>query len=87
MRLTACGRRGDMNRRIWIMAVLVLGTLLASCGGGDCQTPVPLSCCVGGCGGHTTTPAVCGTSGLTCPPGSVAPGECPSTPQFCQAIP
>jgi len=55
--VTAWGRRGDMNRSVWIMAMLVLGTLAASCGS-DCQTPVPVSCCIGGCGGTTLTPAV-----------------------------
>jgi len=80
--VTAWGRRGDMNRSVWIMAMLVLGTLAASCGS-DCQTPVPVSCCIGGCGGTTLTPAVCGPSGLACPTGSVAPGDCPTTPPFC----
>ena len=34
------------------MAVLVLGTLAVRLRGSDCQTPVPVSCCVGGCGGN-----------------------------------
>ena len=80
--MTAWGGRGDMNRRLWIMAVCILGALAASCGN-DCTTPVPLSCCVGGCDGDTLTPAVCGPSGLACPTGSVPPGDCPSTPPFC----
>jgi hypothetical protein len=85
--VTAWGRRGDMNRRIWIMAMLLLGTLASACGN-DCQTPVPVFCCVGGCSGSTLTPTVCSTSGLSCPPGSVAPGECQTPPQFCSgAVP
>lgn len=86
MHMTACGRRGDMNRRLWIMAVLFLGILASACGN-DCQTPVALSCCVGGCSGDTTTTAVCGPSGLSCPSGSVPPGECPSSPPFCSGAP
>jgi hypothetical protein len=83
---TAWGRRGDMNRSVWIMAVLFLGTLASGCGN-DCQTPVPVSCCVGGCDGDTLTPAVCEPSGLSCPAGSVAPGDCPATPPFCSGAP
>ena len=64
------------------MALWLVGSAGAGCGN-TCETPLPLSCCVGGCTGATTTPATCGPGGWTCPAGSVAPGDCPSTPPFC----
>jgi hypothetical protein len=62
---------------------MVLALLGVSVGCTPCETPVPLSCCVGGCNGDVLTPAVCGSGGWSCPAGSVAPGSCPSGSRFC----
>jgi 16S rRNA G966 N2-methylase RsmD len=74
------GRGGPV--RSWMMAVWLLGIAGAGCGT-PCETPAPLSCCLGGCNGDSTVPAICGPGGWTCPAGSVPPGQCPLGQLFC----
>lgn len=64
------------------MAVWLTGIASAGCGS-PCETPAPLSCCNGGCNGDSSTAALCGPAGWTCPPGSVARGQCPAGQPFC----
>ncbi len=81
----ASARCGALSRGTvpsWTLALCLLLGLGTGCGS-PCETPVPLSCCVGGCNGNMLTPAVCGSGGFTCPAGAVAPGSCPSGSLFC----
>lgn len=66
----------------WTMLTVSLTAAATGCSS-ECESPVQIRCCVGGCKGVTTTPAVCTPTGLTCPAGSVPFGECPEDVLVC----
>jgi hypothetical protein len=57
------------------MGMLALGAPATGCSS-QCESPVQVLCCVGGCNGDTTTPAICTPQGLACPEGSAPLGQC-----------
>jgi hypothetical protein len=71
-----------MTGRGWTIPMLALAAAPAGCSN-ECEAPVPVLCCAGGCNGDPMVPAMCTPRGLACPAGSVASGQCPHEVPYC----